>query len=45
MDKGIELVLKTKLGKQINSVQKLKKACQEAHITVEFVETEGGDEG
>jgi len=45
MDKGIELVLKTKLGKQINSVQKLKKACQQGHITVEFVETEGGDEG
>ncbi len=43
MDKGIELVLKNKFGKKINSVQKLKQACQQGHVTVEFIETEVGD--
>lgn len=43
MDKGIELVLKSKLGKTINSLQKLKQACSQGHVTVEFIETEGGE--
>ena len=43
MDKGIELVLKNKFGKKINNVQKLKQACQQGHVTVEFIETEVGD--
>jgi hypothetical protein len=38
MDKGIDLVLKAGKKGELNTLAKLKQACQIGQITVEFIE-------